>query len=155
VDARPEIEPPPTDVSAGSEAAAQARALANEGQLSAALAATERWITAERLDAAAHYLRAMIQQELGDVAAARGSLQRALYLQPDFALAHFALGNCARAEARGAEANRHFQNALRVLSGRPPDEPVPESDGQTAGRLTEIITALVSPGERLNEERKR
>jgi chemotaxis protein methyltransferase CheR len=122
-----------------------AHALANQGDLTAALAASDRWIAAEKLDPAAHYLNAMVLQELGERARARAALQRAVYLQPEFTLAHFALGNCARAEVRHVEAQRHFANAARLLRGLAPDDLVPESEGLTAGRLREIITSL-SPG---------
>jgi len=119
-----------------------AHALANQGELAAALAASEHWIAAGKLDAAAHYLNAMVLQELGERARARAALQRAVYLQPEFTLAHFALGNCARAEARHAEAQRHFANAAHLLRGQTADEVLPESEGLTAGRLREIITSL-------------
>ena len=36
------------------------RALANQGQLAEALAWSERWIAADKLDCAAHYLHAMV-----------------------------------------------------------------------------------------------
>jgi chemotaxis protein methyltransferase CheR len=120
------------------------RALANQGLLDEALAASERWLAADKLDATAHYLHAMVLQEQGDRGGSRAALQRAVYLQPEFTLAHFALGNHARAEARAGEARRHFANAAQLLHGLPADEPVPESEGLTAGRLREIITALGS-----------
>jgi chemotaxis protein methyltransferase CheR len=119
------------------------RALANQGQLSDALAWSERWIAADKMDCAAHYVHAMILQEMGEREAARSSLNRAIYLQPEFALAHFALGNLARADGRG-EANRHFENALRLLRACPPDQPLPEADGLGAGRLMEIIATVLT-----------
>jgi chemotaxis protein methyltransferase CheR len=119
-----------------------AHALANQGDLPAALSASERWIAAEKLEPAAYYLNAMVLQELGERGRARAALQRAIYLQPEFTLAHFALGNCARAEARHAEAQRHFANAARLLRGHPSDETLPQSEGLTAGRLREIISSL-------------
>jgi chemotaxis protein methyltransferase CheR len=118
------------------------RALANQGALDEALAASERWIAADKLEPAAHYLHAMVLQELGERARARAALQRAVYLNPDFTLAHFALGNLARAEARAAEAQRHFANAATLLRRHEPEELVPESEGLTTGRLREIIDAL-------------
>lgn len=118
------------------------RAFANEGKLPEALTWSARWVAADKLNPRAHYLHAMILMELGEWSAARGSLQRAVYLQPDFVLAHFALGNCARGDARGTEASRHLANALRLARARPANEELPESDGLTAGRLTEMITAL-------------
>ena len=124
----------------------EAHALANQGKLADALAASERWIATDKVDPAAHYLNAMVLQELGERARCRAALQRAVYLLPEFALAHFALGNNARAEARAAEARRHFENAARLLRGREPDDLVPESEGLTVGRLREIITALLADG---------
>jgi chemotaxis protein methyltransferase CheR len=116
------------------------RARANEGRLDEALAWSERWIVADKLDAVAHYLNAMVHQELGDREQARRSLQRAIYLDADFVLAHFALGNLAE---RGQRVNRHFHHALELLRRMPASEIVPESDGLTAGRLSEIIATLL------------
>jgi len=136
---------PGTDTERSSAFSLLARALANTGDLAAALRWSARWIEADKVDPAAHYLHAMASQELGDRATARQSLQRSLYLRPDFALAHFALANCARSEGRSAEAQRHDANALAILRVRPPEEIVPESDGLTAGRLAEMIAALSTP----------
>ena len=124
-----------------------ARAYANQGNLTAALLWTARWIDSNKIEPTAHYLHAMILQEKGEWRDARRALQSALFLQPDFALAHFALGNVARADGRAAEANRHFANALRSLRHRSPDEPLPDSDGMTVGRLVQTINALAGiPG---------
>lgn len=119
-----------------------ARALANQGELTDALAWCDRWIAAAKLDPAAHYVRAVVLLERGEPESARASFQRVLYLQPDFVLAHFALGNLARSEGRTEEADRHFGNALRLLSRYQPGDALPESEGLTAGRLTETITAM-------------
>lgn len=123
-----------------------ARALANQGQLAAALAWCERWIAADKLDAAGHYLRAVILLESGDPEQARLCLQRTLYLQPDFVLAHYALGNLARSRGKSGEADKHFANALDVLRHYQADELLPEADGLTAGRLTETLTAITGAG---------
>ena len=119
-----------------------ARALANEGRLADALAWCDRWIAANKIDAAAHYVRAAVLLEHGRHAEARQSLQRTLYLDPDFVLAHFALGNLARSGGSRIEADRHIANTLDLLARLPADQPLPESDGLTAGRLTEIVTAM-------------
>jgi len=119
-----------------------ARAYANQGNLTDALLWTARWIDSNKVEPTAHYLHAMILQEKGERRDARRALQSAVFLQPDFALAHFALGNLARADGRAAEASRHFANALRSLRHRSPDEPLPDSDGMTVGRLVQTINAL-------------
>jgi chemotaxis protein methyltransferase CheR len=152
--AAPEVHPavPEQVLPAGTESSQtfslQARTLANQGRHAEALVWCERWIAADKIDAAAHYVHATVLQEMGQREAARRSLQRAVYLQPGFALAHFVLGNFARAAARPAEADRHFANALHVLRDSPPDALLPESDGLTAGRLVEIITTLLAQPDR-------
>lgn len=121
-----------------------ARSLANQGEIADALAWCDRWVAAHKVDPASHYLRAVVLLEQGDPGQARTSLQRALFLYPNFALAHFALGNLARGRGKKAEADRHFANALAALRRHQPDDLLPESDGLSAGRLTEIITAMTA-----------
>jgi len=125
-----------------------ARALANQGRLADALAWCDQWIAADKLDTAGHYLRAVVLLEHGRPDDARGSLQRALYLDPGFVLAHVALGNLARSRGRDDEATKHFANAMPLLARLQPDDRLPESDGLTAGRLTDTIAALTAPGAR-------
>ena len=120
-----------------------ARSLANEGRLSDALECCERWIDLDKLDAAAHYLRATVLLEQGNGTAARASLRTALFLRPEFVLAHFALGNLARGDGNKAERDKHFGNALRLLRAHDAESLLPESDGLTAGRLAQTIAATV------------
>jgi chemotaxis protein methyltransferase CheR len=123
-----------------------ARALANQGRLTDALSWCDRWIAADKMDAAGHYLRAVVLLEHGHQDDARGSLQRALYLEPNFVLAHFALGSLARSRDRHDQADKHFANTLDLLDRLQPHDVLPESDGLTAGRLTETITAMTALG---------
>lgn len=125
-----------------------ARALANQGRLADALVWCERWIAADKLDAAGHYLRAVVLLEQGEAEQARASLQRALYLDHDFVLSHFALGNIARSRGKSREADKHFANALHLLRRYQRDDLLPESDGLTAGRLTETLTSMTDSGDR-------
>ena len=84
----------------------------------------------------------MILQERGQVEEAAKSLQRALYLDQDFVLAHFALGNLYKQQGKIKESDRHFKTALVLLRMFKNDEILPESEGITAGRLSEIITSI-------------
>ncbi len=122
-----------------------ARALANQGRLADALVWCDRWVAADKMDAAGHYLRAVVLLEHGHRDEARASLQRALYLEPTFVLAHFALGSLARSRDKHDEADRHFANTLDLLGRLQPHDVLPESDGLTAGRLTETLTAMTAP----------
>jgi chemotaxis protein methyltransferase CheR len=121
-----------------------ARALANLGRLDDALTWCERWIAADKLDPAGHYLRAVILLERAEPEGARSCLERAIYLDPDFVLAHFVLGNLARSRGKFAAADRHFTNALDLLRARPGDELLRESDGLSARRLTETIASMLA-----------
>ena len=121
-----------------------ARACANEGRLAEAVEWCEKAIAADRLNPAHYYLLATVRHEQGEIDAAAQSLTRALYLDADFALAYFALGNLRLAQGRRREAGRHFANALAMLRARPHDETLPESDGLTAGRLAEIIASVLA-----------
>lgn len=119
-----------------------ARALANQGRLADALTWCDRWIAADKLDSSAHYLRAVILLEQGDFGHARASLQRATYLEPGFVLAHFSLGNLARRRGHHGESDKHFANTLQLLQRYQASDLLPESDGLTAGRLTETIASM-------------
>jgi chemotaxis protein methyltransferase CheR len=123
-----------------------ARTLANQGRLADALVWCERWIAADKMNAAGHYLRAVVLLEQGDFPQGRASLQRALYLDHNFVLAHFALGNLARSRGKTGEAHKHFADALHLLRHHRPDDLLPESDGLTAGRLTETIAFMTDSG---------
>jgi chemotaxis protein methyltransferase CheR len=121
-----------------------ARAMANRGRLTEALAWCERWVAADKLDPAAHYLHAMVLIEQDKLRQARTSLQKAVYLDRDFVLAHFALGTLARRCGKPAEADRHFVNARHGLRTYQPNDLLPESDGMTAGRLAQILSAIIN-----------
>ena len=137
---------------AGDAPSLAARACANQGKLTEAAEWCEKAIAADKLNPACHYLLAAIQQELGHHDGAVQSLMRALYLDADLVLAHFALGNLRLSQGRRHEAERHFENTLALLRARPRDEILPESEGLTAGRLGEIITAVRSSLPRTHKE---
>ncbi|OOG57983.1 CheR family methyltransferase [Polaromonas sp. C04] len=120
------------------------RALANQGRLADALTWCKRWIAADKVDPAGHYLHAMVVLEQGDAQRARASLQRAVYLDYGFVLAHFALGNLARRCGKNAEAVKHFSNVQHLLRAFRADDPLPEADGLTAGRLAETLASLTN-----------
>jgi chemotaxis protein methyltransferase WspC len=77
-----------------------ARALADRGLLDQARARCAAYLTEARLDAAAHVLLGVILEAQGDLAGARLSFERALYLEPyhEEALEHLALLHTRRGE---------------------------------------------------------
>ena len=89
-----------------------------------------------------HYLRGVILQENNALDEAVAALKRALYLDPDFVIAYFALGHLQARLGRGREATRSFANARSLLQICAPEAVLPESDGITAGRLLEILNSI-------------
>jgi chemotaxis protein methyltransferase CheR len=126
----------------GTTPAALARSHADRGKHLEALAWADRALASDKLDPANHYLRANILLALGDRISAITSLERAIFLDRDFALAHFTLGVLARSKGRQTQARRYFDNTLSIIAQMDPHQIVAESDGMTAGRLGEIIRSL-------------
>jgi chemotaxis protein methyltransferase CheR len=120
-----------------------ARVYANLGRLPESMHWCDRAIHGNKLDAGLYFLRATILQEQGSFENSAATFKRALYLDPDFVLAHFALGNLALRQENQSEADKHFENALSLLGRQSPENILPGSEGITAGRLREIIRATL------------
>jgi chemotaxis protein methyltransferase CheR len=116
-----------------------ARVRANQGNFTEALVWCERMIAADQLNPAGYYLRSCILLEEGRTEEAAGAIRQALFLEPDFILGHFVLGNVAVARRDQRKAEQCFRHALHLLHLCPEDQVISESEGVTAGRLTKII----------------
>jgi chemotaxis protein methyltransferase CheR len=116
-----------------------ARSYANQGNLPDALKWCEKAIDFDKLSPGLYYLRATILQEQGSMEEAVRSLKSALYLDPDFVLAHFAMGVLNKQCGKFKVARKHFENVITLLHHCQQEDILPESDGVTAGRLGEII----------------
>ncbi|OPY75385.1 MAG: Chemotaxis protein methyltransferase Cher2 [Syntrophorhabdus sp. PtaU1.Bin058] len=116
--------------------------LANQGKLADAFRWCEKAVSADRSNAYLHYLLAVILEEQRRFEDAKVSLKRAIYLDHNFALAYFALANLSLRLGRIAEARKHFNNTTEILSKYKPDEIIPESEGITARRFSEMISAV-------------
>jgi len=120
-----------------------AKSYANLGKLAEARQCCEDAIAADKLRAHNHYLLSIILDEQGEPEEAAAALKRALYIDHDFVLAHFALGNMNRQAGKKKESERNFGNALRILEQLEPGEVLYDAEGMTAGRLAEIIRVMV------------
>ena len=138
---RPQPDPPQA---AARDLPTLAQTLADQGRLREALAACDRWTGRDKLDARAHHLRALVLLELGEAAAARRALQRAVYLEPDRAMAHFALGHLERGAGRPALARRSWQTTLELLARHPPQAAIQHADGVDAQQLTAATQAALA-----------
>lgn len=82
-----------------------------------------------------HFLRSALLAQLGRVDDACAEARRVIYLDRSLAIAHFLLGTLLRQGGDRAGAWRAYRNVRDLCSGRPDDEIVPLSDGETAGQL--------------------
>jgi chemotaxis protein methyltransferase CheR len=122
------------------------KAYANRGQLNDAIVWCEKAISAEKLNPEHYHLRAVILQEQGQLESAIASLKRALYLDSNFVLAHFMLGNLSQQAGKIRESRKCFENALTLLNGVDQEAVLADSDGLTAGRLKELILLTLNRG---------
>jgi len=116
-----------------------ARGYANGGKLDEALGWCDKAVAADKISASAHYLRATILEEQGSLPEAVRAFKQALYVDPQFVLGHFSLGNLALKQGRRQESEKHFENVLLLLARYEPEAIVPESEGLPAGLLREMI----------------
>ena len=119
-----------------------ARAFANVGRFSEAREFCEQAIATDLLSADNHYLLSIILEQQGDAEAAAASLKHVLFIDQEYLLAYFALGNLHRQAGDERESERNFDNALRLLERCDPHEVLPEAEGMTAGHLAQIIRTM-------------
>lgn len=113
--------------------------LANKGQLQEALSLCNEGIVKDKLDIGLYYLRASILQELDSHNDAIVSLRQAIYLDPNFIMGHFALGNLFIRQNKMRNARNHFKNVLDLISNLENDDIIPESDGLSVKYIKDIV----------------
>ncbi|MGR3218869.1 MAG: CheR family methyltransferase [Candidatus Anammoxibacter sp.] len=119
-----------------------AQSYANKGEPDQALEWSNKAISIDKMNPACHYLNATILQEQGRTVEVANALKRAIYLNNDFILAHFMIGNIFSQQGKQKQSDKHFKNALLLLSACEPGDILPYSEGMTAGRLTETIRSM-------------
>lgn len=92
-----------------------ARAAADGGDYAGAIDITGEILARDPLDAEAYFVRGLSELATGDPASATGSLRRALYIDPTFALAAFQLGRAHELCGQAPAAMRAYRRALRTL----------------------------------------
>jgi chemotaxis protein methyltransferase CheR len=122
------------------------RELANQGKLDEAWSACEQAIALNKLDPSLYYLGAIILQEQNREADALAAFKRALYLDPNFIMAHFSLGSLLLRQGNRTGAKKSFKNVMELLNASKQDEPVPESEGLTAARIKQIVSGVFQTG---------
>jgi chemotaxis protein methyltransferase CheR len=122
-----------------------ARILADKGRLTEARGWAEQAAAAGKTNARAHFVHAIILQELSEWPQAEAAMNRALFLEPDLVMGRVAAAQIASKLDKPNAASKHYSIALSLLQKLPPQAPVPESDGMTAGLLTQWVERSCSP----------
>ncbi len=117
------------------------RLLANQGFLPKALALCNEAIASEKLAPGLYFLQASILQELDKSTEAIASLKKAIYIDPDYIMGHFAMGNLLIRQGNTKNAARYFNNVLDLISRHADDDILPESEGLSVKYIREIIIA--------------
>ena len=111
---------------------------ADAGEWSAAIEACAQALRRTPMDAAIHYVLGLIHEQLGATEAAEASFARAIYLERDFALAHFHNGLCCARRGEHRAARRSLANVLRILDGLDPRSTLAQGDGLTVRELRDL-----------------
>ena len=96
-------------------------------------------IAKDKLDIGLYSLKASILQELEMHNDAIDSLKQAIYLDPNFIMGHFALGNLFLRQNKPRFAKMHFKNVLDLISNLENDDIIPESDGLSVKNINDIV----------------
>ncbi len=115
---------------------------ANLGHLDEALEYCKQYVKHHITDKHGYYLMGTILTEKGDLKEAETYFKRAIFLDPDFVMAHFALANVYAATERTDQAQKQFRNVLNILKTMAPSEPVPEGEGMVVSHLLEMVNQL-------------
>ncbi|MCR6632292.1 MAG: protein-glutamate O-methyltransferase CheR [Magnetospirillum sp.] len=121
------------------EAVLRIRELADQGRWTEALAACDGLLAANALNARAHFYRALVLEQMGDLEGCETSLRRAIYLDRHFVLPHYHLGLFLWRRDELPAASRSFRNVLALLERLPEDQALDDGDSITVGQLRETV----------------
>jgi chemotaxis protein methyltransferase CheR len=124
----------------------QCRAKANEGNLQEARSICKKAISQNKVNPIYYHLLASIEQELGNLKEAVDALRKAVYLDTNFIMAYFDLGNLFFKLGRNKEALKNFENVNMLLQGFKEEENIPNSESVTAGMLKHFIANILLRG---------
>lgn len=121
----------------------QCRLKANEGDLEKALLLCKKTINQDKINPIYYHLLASIEQELGNIKNAIDALKKAIYLDSNFIMAYFDLGNLFLKLGKDKEALKNFNNVNILLRGFQEEQNIPSTESITAGMLKHFITNIL------------
>ncbi len=125
------------------ERLSEIKATADMGMLDKAFKLTEEVISENRLDPSAHFIKALILEEMGDLMGAEEALRRVLYLVHNSAIARFRLGTIYLKGLNKGDALREFQQVLNLLKDKTYNDPLEDFSDMNTQRLIEVTNSLI------------
>lgn len=119
------------------------RKLANQGKLEQALLNCSEAIAINLLAPDLYFLQASILQELNKNSEAIASLKQAIYLNPNYLMCHFTMGNLMIRQGDFKSANLYFNNTLDLLNTLTNDQIIEDSEGLSNQLMKEIILSAL------------
>ncbi len=114
------------------------RQLVDGGHWEEAAEVGQNMLAQDRLNPEIHFYQALIFENLGMADQAEQSLRHAIYLDRNFALAHYHLGLALKRDGQLRASARSFGNVLKVLAALPDEAMVTAGPGVTATGLREL-----------------
>lgn len=124
------------------------RTLADRGDWEGAIRYCRTLLASDGLNPAVHFYHGLVLEQMGLPAEAERSLRQAIYLDRNFAMAHYQLGLTLQRGKNPRQANRCFENVLELLSGMRDEEPLGDGDGVTVGGLKKLARTHLAQGGR-------
>lgn len=121
----------------------QCRLKANEGELEKALLLCKEAINQNKVNPVYYHLLANIEQELGDIKSAVDALKKAIYLDPNFVMAYFDLGNLFLKLGKNKEALKNFDNVNILLKEFQDEQNIPNTESVTVGMLKHFVENIL------------
>lgn len=121
----------------------QCRLKANEGELEKALLLCKEAINQNKVNPVYYHLLANIEQELGDIKSAVDALKKAIYLDPNFVMAYFDLGNLFLKLGKNKEALKNFDNVNILLKEFQDEQNIPNTESVTVGMLKHFVKNIL------------
>lgn len=119
------------------------KSYANLGQMDNACQLCKQCLQQDKLNPYYHFLNAELLQELRQIPQAIDSLKKALYLDSNFVLAYFTLGNLLLSQENVSEAQRCYRNALKILDQYNSHDLLPAGEEISAQRLSSMIKEIM------------
>ncbi len=122
----------------------QIRRLADKGLLGEARKLCEEYVEKYPFAKRGYFYLGNIYLEMGDLAKAEENFKRALYFDPNYAMAHFNLGTIYLMQGKSEQAQKTFKNVLGILQKMEPSASVPDSDGLVVSQLASMAQTIIA-----------